>query len=90
MLALYRAALRIRRTHPALGDGSLTWADAPGSILAFEREPGFVCAVNMGPQAATLRGSYELVCASGQVEHVDDGLVLPADTAVWLKGPLYQ
>jgi alpha-glucosidase len=29
MLELYRAALLLRREHPALGDGSLTWLDAP-------------------------------------------------------------
>ena len=35
MLALYRAALRLRRTH-RLGDGTLTWRDAPApEVLAF-------------------------------------------------------
>lgn len=29
MLALYRRALDLRRTHPALGDGSLRWLPAP-------------------------------------------------------------
>jgi alpha-glucosidase len=39
MLELYRSALRIRRAHPALGDGTLRWLDAPDGVLLFEREP---------------------------------------------------
>jgi alpha-glucosidase len=39
--------LRIRRSHPALGDGDLAWdADAPANVLSFRREPGFRCIVN--------------------------------------------
>src|SRR5262249_5876004 len=47
MLELYRRALQIRREHPALGDGVMRWVDAPGGALAFARDPGFVCIVNM-------------------------------------------
>ncbi|MEU5879517.1 glycoside hydrolase family 13 protein [Spirillospora sp. NPDC047279] len=39
MLALYRAALRIRREHPALGDGALRWLVGPPGTLVFAREP---------------------------------------------------
>ena len=52
MLELYRAALRLRRAHPALGDGSLRWLETPGGVLAFARDPGFACLVNVsGPVA---------------------------------------
>jgi alpha-glucosidase len=46
MLELYRAALRIRRAQPALGDGPMTWLPDPGGaaeagraggVLAFDR-----------------------------------------------------
>ncbi|NUR25430.1 MAG: glycoside hydrolase family 13 protein, partial [Catenulispora sp.] len=37
MLNLYRAALQIRRDHPALGDGELRWLDGPPNCLVFER-----------------------------------------------------
>jgi alpha-glucosidase len=36
-LELYRAALRIRRTDPALGGGTLRWLDAPEGVIAFAR-----------------------------------------------------
>ena len=39
MLSLYRAALRLRREHPALGDGTLRWLDGPPGTLVFVREP---------------------------------------------------
>ena len=47
MLELYRQALRLRRSHPALGDGELTWLPAPAGALAFARGPGFACVVNL-------------------------------------------
>jgi alpha-glucosidase len=52
MLALYRAALELRRDRPELGDGTLTWIDTPGELLAFRRDPGLVCVVNAGDEPA--------------------------------------
>ena len=47
-LNLYRAALTLRRTHPALGLGApeagtplMRWLDSAPGTLAFTREPGF-------------------------------------------------
>jgi alpha-glucosidase len=37
MLALYRAALRIRRSEPAFGTAPLTWRSAPNGVIAFDR-----------------------------------------------------
>jgi alpha-glucosidase len=49
-LELYRAALALRREHPALGAGSeVTWLEAPDGVLAFRRGTagsGFVCVAN--------------------------------------------
>jgi alpha-glucosidase len=79
MLELYRSALGIRRLHPALGDGSMDWLDAPKGVLAFARDPGFVCLVNLAsdpvpaPSGALLLTSTDLT---------DDGQV-PPDTTVW-------
>jgi len=79
-LNLYRTALRIRRGHPALGDGGFTWLDSPPQVLAFSREPGFVCLVNLGVDPVDLPPHDEVLLASGSL---DDGR-LPSDTTVWL------
>jgi alpha-glucosidase len=38
VLALYREALRIRRSAPAFGSSTLTWQPAPDGVLVFDRE----------------------------------------------------
>ena len=80
MLELYRTALRLRRAHPALGDGALTWLDAPPGVLAFRRDPGFVCVVNLSATPYPLPDHSSVLLASAPVE---DG-VLATDHAVWL------
>jgi alpha-glucosidase len=78
---LYRAALRVRRDHPALGDGTLTWDDdAPEGALSFVREPGFRCVVNLSARAIPLPPHREILLASRPL----DGDRLPGDAAVWL------
>ncbi|MFI8805040.1 glycoside hydrolase family 13 protein [Micromonospora chalcea] len=81
MLELYRTALTLRHAEPALGDGTLTWLPAPDGVLAFAREPGFTCLVNLGDAAVPLAAHDELLLASGPLD--DDRL--PPDTAVWLR-----
>ncbi|PWU53617.1 alpha-glucosidase [Micromonospora sp. S4605] len=81
MLELYRAAIRIRRAHPALGDGTMAWLPAPDGVLAFHRPPGFTCLVNLSAAAVPLPPHAERLLASGPL---DDDL-LPPDTAVWLR-----
>ncbi|WP_329459813.1 glycoside hydrolase family 13 protein [Streptomyces sp. NBC_01497] len=89
-LALYRAALQLRRARPAPAHGSLRWhspADAP--YLAFERD-GLACVVNLGARALPLaetglRGRPILTSAladGGPVPSADG--VLAPDTALWL------
>jgi alpha-glucosidase len=81
MLELYRAALRLRRHHPALGDGTLRWVDGPADALVFARDPGLVCMVNFGPAPLPLPAGAEVLLAS--VAPGRDGLA--ADAAAWLQ-----
>ncbi len=81
-LALYRTALAERRANPALGDGGLSWVEGlPEGVLAFDREPGFRCVVNFGPEPYSLPEDAEALVASGDVS----AGVLGADEAVWLR-----
>lgn len=55
-LAIWRAALNLRRTRPALRDGRLGQVDEDGAVLAFCRESDdetIVCAFNFCTTAAT-------------------------------------
>jgi len=80
MLELYRSALRIRRAEQALGDGPMSWLDAPDGVLAFGR--GDVqCVVNLSSRPTRLPARAELLLASSSLA---DGL-LPPDCAVWLR-----
>jgi alpha-glucosidase len=80
MLELYRSALRLRRTE--LGDGSLVWLDdQPDGVLAFAREGGFACVVNLSERAVALPPHTEVLLTSRAL----DGEELPPDTAVWLR-----
>ncbi|MFD1934424.1 glycoside hydrolase family 13 protein [Nonomuraea mangrovi] len=85
-LAFYRAALRLRKEHPALGGGELTWLDSPKDVLAFRREPGLLVLVNFGESTIPCEG--RVLLSSGPL--APDGS-LPSDTAVWVAtqdGPL--
>jgi alpha-glucosidase len=81
MLALYRDALRLHRSEPALGDGPLHWLAADPDVVAFHRGHGFVCVVNLSAQPVSLPAYQELILASGPL----DGDRLPSDTAAWLR-----
>jgi alpha-glucosidase len=83
MLELYRSALRLRRAHPALGDGTLRWLETPDGVLAFGRDPGFACVVNLSGSPAPLPEGATVLLASGPL---GPGGAVPADTAVWLGG----
>jgi alpha-glucosidase len=80
MLELYRSALHIRRGQPALGDGVLRWLEMPDGALAFEREPGFVCLVNLSRAPVPAPAGARMLLASGPV--TDDRRV-PVDTTAW-------
>jgi len=84
MLELYRTALAIRRSEPALGDGPMTWLPAAPGVLAFDRGTSVRCVVNLSAEPARLPEHAGLLLASGPL----DGELLPTDCAVWLRsGP---
>ena len=78
-LALYRAALRIRRAEVG---GAFTWLPAEDGVLAFRRGPAFACVVNLAPHPVPLPAHEEVLLTSGDLAHDD---ALPSDTAVWLR-----
>ncbi len=81
MLALYRSALGLRRTHPALGAGGLSWRPAEPGVLAFDRDPGLTCVVNLSDGEVALPRGARVLLSSAPL----DGGRLPVDAAVWLE-----
>jgi alpha-glucosidase len=81
MLELYREALRLRREHPGLGSGPLTWRRAPRGAMAFERDAGFVCVVNVNAAPFAVPAHRAVLLASQSL----DGGRVPRDTTVWLE-----
>ncbi len=82
MLWLYRQLLAVRRTHPALGDGTISWdAGLPTEVLSFRRSPGFRCVVNFGSEPYPLPAADTVLIASGPVTD----RLLQTDQAVWLQ-----
>lgn len=80
MLTFYRNALRIRRQQEALGDGALTWNDAPDGVLDFSREPGFRCVLNFSDHEVPLPEKGQVLISTMDL----DGRSLLPDAAVWL------
>jgi alpha-glucosidase len=65
-----------------LGDGTLTWLDAPAGALAFRREWSFVCIVNVSADPVTPpHGARPLLCSDALTT---DGRV-PPDAAAWFE-----
>ena len=90
MLSLYRAALRIRREHPALGDGTLHWLVGPPGTLVFARGDSadgdgtrLTCAVNLSDKTVRIPTYGRPLLASAPIRPDGECLVLPPDTAVW-------
>jgi alpha-glucosidase len=85
MLTLYRDALLLRRKLPALGDGQLAWLEAGHDMLAFRRDPGFVCLVNLGDEPAQVPQGLlpEGAVAALASAPIDTGGQIPGATAVW-------
>jgi alpha-glucosidase len=83
MLTLYRAALRLRRSSPALGAGSgadVRWLDLGDDVVAFTRDPGFTFVLNLGAEPVEPPPG-EVLVASGRLPDRR----LPTDTAAWLS-----
>lgn len=89
-LWLYRRALGIRRQHPALGwrQGDFTFLEsAPEGVVAFRRDPRFVCIANTNAQSSrvTLNGPVLLIASAGDVQIDGDLVTLPPDTTAWFE-----
>jgi alpha-glucosidase len=85
MLALYRAALAIRRQEPTLGDGPIEWIDLAPDALAFRRGDGFISVTNFGPELE-LPAQTEVILASTELAEAGDGIRrLPTDSTAWLR-----
>jgi alpha-glucosidase len=80
MLSLYRRALALRATSPAVRGDGIEWLPAPEGCLAFRRPGGLVCLVNLSPAAVPLPEG-EVLLASTDVTGGSVGV----DTAVWLR-----
>jgi alpha-glucosidase len=81
-LELYRTALRIRRDHEGLGDGTLHWLD-DSDTLHFARDHGFHCLVNLGTEGVTVTLDGAPLLASGALQRQNGHLVLPPDVTLW-------
>jgi alpha-glucosidase len=81
MLSLYRTALSIRRSHPALGDGTMTWIDSKSEVLAFSRGLGFVSVTNLSDETIELPSYTRLLLTSEPLI----GGKLPPDSTAWLR-----
>jgi alpha-glucosidase len=83
MLALYRAALRIRREQHGFSSDGFAWRTHTGPVLDLERGDGVRCVVNLGPDAVEFEPEGQILLASVPL----DGTTLPSDAAVWLRQP---
>lgn len=80
MLSLYRAALRLRRGIPALGDGTLTWIESEPDVLALTRGGGFISVTNLSDGPVGLPAHPELLLTSAPLVNGQ----LPSDSTAWL------
>ncbi|MFI0239970.1 glycoside hydrolase family 13 protein [Streptomyces sp. NPDC016845] len=83
MLALYRAALRLRAAEPGFEGLGLTWLPSPEGVLAFARADGVVCVVNLGAAEPVQLPPHKRLLLSSDALDADGRL--PGDTAVWLS-----
>lgn len=82
-LELYRAALRLRRSRPDLGDGTLRWLDTGygPDVLHFARGAGFECLVNLSGEPVAPPPDTRVLLTSDPL--TADGFLGP-DTSGWL------
>jgi alpha-glucosidase len=90
VLALYREALRIRRSSAALGNGPMTWQPSAAGVLAFDRPAGggsgagaggLRCVANLSAVPVPLPAGAAVLLSSGPL----DGGLLPPDSTAWLS-----
>jgi alpha-glucosidase len=83
MLALYRAALAIRRSEPDLRAAGFAWLGSRPDVLAFRRGERLVSITNFGTEGVDPPSSGELLLASRDLV---DGR-LPCDATGWWRIP---
>ncbi|GAA4573841.1 glycoside hydrolase family 13 protein [Planotetraspora kaengkrachanensis] len=89
MLSLYRTALAMRREHPSLGDGAMTWRDSPAGTLVFSRGEDFTCVANLtGEWVELAAGPGELLLASSAPAVSGNVVRLAPDSVTWWSGDL--
>ncbi|MFH8785420.1 glycoside hydrolase family 13 protein [Streptomyces roseoverticillatus] len=81
-LELYRSALALRHELPGLGDGEMTWLEAPEGVLAFSR-PGLVCTLNTGEDEVGMPVPGRPVLATAALEFTGGTVRIPVDSCVW-------
>jgi alpha-glucosidase len=81
VLALYRAALRLRHEHLGFRGTGMAWLPAPDEVLRFDRPGGLETVVNLGPEPIELPAGRPALLASQPLPETGD---LPPDAAVWL------
>ncbi|WP_341718963.1 glycoside hydrolase family 13 protein [Micromonospora sp. FIMYZ51] len=92
-LELYRTALRIRGTHPALaGLGDITWLETAPGVLAFRRtadDTELTCVVNLGDTPVLIEGYGDPIATSTPLtEQPTAHHLLPVDAAAWFHRPI--
>ncbi|MFE5868733.1 glycoside hydrolase family 13 protein [Streptomyces roseifaciens] len=81
-LELYRSALALRHELPGLGDGEMTWLEAPEGVLAFAR-PGLVCTLNTRDEEVGMPVPGRPVLATAALEFTGGTVRIPSDSCVW-------
>lgn len=81
MLALYREALRIRRSHGGFATERFAWAPSEPQVLHFLRGDRLGCIVNLSGSAVDLPQGSSILLASVAL----DGGRLPVDAAAWYE-----
>ena len=83
-LKLYRRALRLRRRLFGHAEPRVEWMDRGPGILAFRRDSGFRCVLNMGGGDHVLPAGSQVALSSDSTMPHDERIIRP-DTAVWLR-----
>ncbi|MCP9209825.1 glycoside hydrolase family 13 protein [Streptomyces sp. NEAU-Y11] len=81
-LELYRSALALRRELPGLGDGRMTWLDAPAGVLALSR-PGFLCTLNTLGEEVELPVPGRALLSSAPLAYRAATVRIPPDCCAW-------
>ncbi|MEU1800435.1 glycoside hydrolase family 13 protein [Streptomyces sp. NPDC019937] len=81
-LELYRGALALRRELPGLGDGPMSWLNAPAGVLALSR-PGFVCTLNTLGEEVELPLPGRALLSSAPLAYGAGTVRIPPESCAW-------